>query len=211
MNNNNTKRFHLGKYNPSTKPKNKTLHYFKTKLNSTNKEKELLMRENKLLVKKLKRLEKRNIKEVVKYNNATILANTAYSDSLKKLTNDAIAWEEQFNNIRTLIQSIKRLTNNETIKSICDNVEYLTTPVSRIPVTDDFNINDILNDDVVYNYVDGELFIDELISPGYDEYECDNDGCVFRGTYDDVITHEAECNLGEGGDGGVGIQGAGEE
>ena len=159
---NKNNKFEFGKINKS----NKIYKFNKESENKIKSENELLKSEIDLLKTKLKRLEKRNIKEVIKYNNNSIKANTDNTRTARKLLHDAIEWELQFNNLITIIKSIKRLSNSDTIKDLCNNIEYISLPKTRIPVTDNFDvndvINDVINDEAEYDYVNSEPFIDEL-------------------------------------------------
>jgi hypothetical protein len=206
---NKNNKFAFGKRNKSNK-------MFKFEKKSGNKliksenellksENELLKSENELLKTKLKRLEKRNIREVIKYNNNTIKANTDNIRVASGLLQDVIEWEQQFNNLRTIIGSIKRLSNHDTIKELCNNIEYISLPKTRIPITDNFDVNDVINDDTEYDYVNSETFINELevyeVVDG-DEYDGEDDGGDGEGGGED--------DGGDGEDGEDGEDGGGE-
>ena len=124
--------------------------------------------DNNLLRQKLKLLEKRNIKEVINFNNRFIKSNDEYA----KLNKDVLEWEQKFKNMLTIISSIKRLSTADTIKELCDTIQYIETPKYRLANIDEntaFNTavntdeNITLNfADIIYEFIDTSIFFDEL-------------------------------------------------
>ena len=113
------------------------------------------------LIQKHNRLLKRNITNHIAYKNNIILQSNKYNALLQAnniettiLTNDLIKWEQVYNNIFTIITSIKKLSNNDTIKQLCNNLEYVNKPKSRLPaVEDDFDIDEFIQNE---NELDAE-------------------------------------------------------